>query len=402
MLPLSSRFSRRPAAQGLYRPESESDACGVAMVATLRGRAGNDIVRHALTALENLDHRGAVGAEENTGDGAGIQLEIPDAFLRAIATAELGIDLPAPGAYAVAMAFLPREAEERAADRERIEELAAEEGLTVLGWRTVPVTLGIIGPSAEETRPHIEQGFVVDAAGERHGLALERAAFALRRRAEHATASYFPSLSTRLLVYKGMLTTTQLEQFYPDLSDPRLATRSAIVHSRFSTNTFPAWPLAHPFRTLAHNGEINTVIGNVNRMRAAESRLRTEVFGEDLTRLLPVTTPGASDSASFDEVLELLHLAGRSLPHALMMMIPEPWENDPAMDPDLRAFYEYSSMLQEPWDGPAAVVFSDGSRIGATLDRNGLRPLRHWRTQDGLVVLGSEAGLLPEIAEDVV
>ncbi|WP_087104831.1 glutamate synthase large subunit [Brachybacterium nesterenkovii] len=398
MIPLSSRFSAIPAASGLYRPEHEKDACGVAMVATMRGRAGHDIVEAALTALENLDHRGAVGAEESTGDGAGILTQLPDAFLRAVAPAEL----PVVGAYAAGIAFLPREEAERIAAVAAIETIASAEGLAVLGWREVPVVDGLVGPSAHATQPFFSQLFVADAAAERTGLELERAAFALRRRAEHQTGAYFPSLSTRTMVYKGMLTTSQLGTFFPDLRDERFASALAVVHSRFSTNTFPAWPLAHPFRTLAHNGEINTVIGNVNRMRAAEARLASDAFGDDLARLLPVNTPGASDSASLDEVLELLHLAGRSLPHAIRMLVPEPWENDPAMDEDLRAFYQYHAMLQEPWDGPAALVFSDGTQVGAALDRNGLRPLRYWIDDEGLVVLGSEAGLLPIAPERIV
>ncbi|MGP9693620.1 glutamate synthase large subunit [Brachybacterium sp. AOP25-B2-12] len=397
MIPLSSRFSAIPAATGLYRPEQEKDACGVAMIATLRGHAGHDIVENALLALENLDHRGAVGAEENTGDGAGILTQLPDRFLRAVAP----VELPAYGAYAAGIAFLPQDDDERAETVRVIEEIAVSEGLTVLGWREVPVVDGLVGPSARSTQPVFSQLFLADAAAERTGLALERAVFAVRRRSEHDTVAYFPSLSTRTLIYKGMLTTTQLAEFFPDLRDERYETKLAIVHSRFSTNTFPAWPLAHPFRTLAHNGEINTVIGNVNRMRAAEASLATDAFGEDFSRLLPVNTPGASDSASFDEVLELLHLSGRSLPHAIMMMVPAPWENDPGMDPALRAFYEYHSMMQEPWDGPAALVFSDGTQVAAKLDRNGLRPLRYWVSDDGLVVLGSESGLLPIPPEHV-
>jgi len=397
MHPLSSRFSALPDAQGLYRPEDEHDACGVAMVATLRGRAGHDIVEHALTALENLDHRGAVGAEENTGDGAGIITQMPDAFERAVAP----VELPAPGAYATGIGFLPQHAAVRSAEQRRLAEIAAEEGLEILGWRDVPVVDGLVGPSAKDTQPYFAQPFVVDAAGERTGLALERAVFVLRRRAEHELQTYFPSLSTRTLVYKGMLTTAQLGNFFPDLHDERFTSMLSIVHSRFSTNTFPSWPLAHPFRVLAHNGEINTVGGNRNRLRAAEGRMATDAFGEDFSRLLPVNAEGASDSASLDEILELLHLSGRSLPHALMMLVPEPWENDATMDPDLRGFYEFHSMLQEPWDGPAALVFTDGTQVGAKLDRNGLRPLRYWVGEDGLVVLGSEAGLIP-MAPDAI
>ncbi|MGO1226824.1 MAG: glutamate synthase large subunit [Brachybacterium sp.] len=389
MLPLTSRFSSFPGPQGLYHPDSEVDSCGVAMIATLR-EPGHHIVEHALTALRNLDHRGAVGAEENTGDGTGIILQLPDAFLREVS----GLDLPPAGSYAAGTAFVPRDAAGRAEVLGAVERISAEEGLQLLGIREVPTTDGLVGPSAEAVRPDMVQVFLADAAEARNGLDLERAAFAVRRRVEHATAGYFPSLSTRVMVYKGMLTPFQLDEFYPDLRDPRLATRIAVVHSRFSTNTFPAWPLAQPFRTLAHNGEINTVIGNRNRLRAAEGSMVTGAFGEDFARLLPVNTPGASDSASLDEALELLHLSGRSLVHSLMMLIPEPWENDESMDPDLRAFYEFHAALQEPWDGPAAAVFTDGTRVGARLDRNGLRPLRYWVMEDDLVVLGSETGLV--------
>ncbi len=398
MLPLTSRFSSLPAAQGLYRPDSEVDSCGVAMIATLRGTPQHRIVQHALEALRNLDHRGAVGAEENTGDGTGIMVQLPDAFLREVS----GLDLPPLGQYAAGIAFVPREADGRAAVLETLERVAAEEGLRLLGTREVPVTDGLVGPSAEEVRPDFVQVFLADARAERTGLELERAVFATRRRVEHATEGYFPSLSTRVMVYKGMLTPVQLDEFYPDLRDPRFASALAIVHSRFSTNTFPAWPLAHPFRTLAHNGEINTVIGNRNRVRAAEGSMATDAFGEDFSRLLPITTPGGSDSAGLDEVAELLHLSGRSLPHALMMLVPEPWENDESMDPDLRAFYEFHAALQEPWDGPAAVVFSDGTQVGARLDRNGLRPLRYWVMEDDLVILGSETGLVDVPRSEVV
>ena len=398
MLPLSSRFSSLPTSQGLYRPQSELDSCGVAMIATLRGHAGHDIVEHALEALKNLEHRGAVGAEEYTGDGTGIMVQLPDAFLRIVAD----VELPELGAYAAGICFVPREAEGRRSVLAALEQIADEEGLRLLGTREVPVTEGLVGPSAEAVRPDMVHVFLADADAARTGLELERAAFAVRRRVEHATEGYFPSLSTRVMVYKGMLTPLQLGEFYPDLHDERFTSELAIVHSRFSTNTFPAWPLAHPFRTLAHNGEINTIIGNRNRLRAAEGALATDVFGEDLQRLWPVCTPGGSDSAGLDEALELLHLSGRSLPHALMMLIPEPWENDESMDPDLRAFYEFHATLQEPWDGPAAVVFTDGTQVGARLDRNGLRPLRYWVTDDDLVILGSETGIVDVPRESVV
>ena len=401
MRPLSARFSAIPPAQGLYRPEDEKDACGAAMVATLRGTPGHDIVTLALTALENLEHRGAVGAEETTGDGAGILTLMPDRFLREELAAESDAELPPAGQYAAGCLYLSRDETERAGQLQAIEQIAASEGLRILARRDVPVVHGLVGPSAERTRPHIVQLVLVDAEGSLAGLDLERAAFAVRRRVEHGTETYFPSLSTRTMVYKGMLTTAQLGAFYPDLRDERFKTELAIVHSRFSTNTFPSWALAQPFRMLAHNGEINTVVGNRNRLRAAEGRMATDAFGEDFERLLPVNTPGASDSASLDEALELLQLSGRSLPHAMMMLVPQPWENDPVMDADLRAFYEFHACLQEPWDGPAALMATDGTLACATLDRNGLRPLRWWLGNDGLVLVGSEAGMIPLDPADV-
>ncbi|MGN6088092.1 MAG: glutamate synthase subunit alpha, partial [Actinomycetales bacterium] len=379
-----------PAAQGLYTPTAEHDACGVAMVATLRGEPGHDIVEKALTALRNLEHRGATGAEVDTGDGAGLLVQVPDGFFRAV----VDFDLPGPRTYAVGTAFLPNDdAAERAAV-EQVEAIAAEEGLRVLGWRDVPVAAQLVGDSARAVMPRFRQLFVTAAAGNIVGLGLERLAFCLRKRAEREVGVYFPSLSSRTIVYKGMLTAVQLEPFFPDLSDRRFASQLALVHSRFSTNTFPSWPLAHPYRYIAHNGEINTVKGNRNWMTAREGTLQSDVIPGDLSRLLPICTPGGSDSASFDEVLELLHLGGRSLPHAVLMMIPEAWENASEMDEARRAFYEFHSTIMEPWDGPACVTFTDGSVIGAVLDRNGLRPARYWVTEDGLVVLASEVGVL--------
>lgn len=379
-----------PPPQGLYDPRHERDACGVAFVATLTGEASHDIVAKALTALRNLEHRGAAGAEPNSGDGAGILMQVPDAFLRAVA----GVELPPAGAYAVGTAFLPGDDEHVAATRTRIEEIAAEEGLAVLGWRDVPVNPDILGATALGVMPTFAQLFVAGAGQRVTGMALERLAFCLRKRAERETDVYFPSLSSRTLAYKGMLTTDQLDNFFPDLVDERVASALAVVHSRFSTNTFPSWPLSHPFRFIAHNGEINTVMGNRNWMRAREALLSSDLIPGEMDRLYPICTPGASDSASFDEVLELLHMGGRSLPHAVLMMIPEAWENHGEMDAKRRAFYEFHSALMEPWDGPAAVVFTDGSQIGAVLDRNGLRPSRYWVTDDGLVVLASEVGVL--------
>ncbi len=377
-------------AQGLYDPAYEHDACGVAFVATLSGIPSHDIVDQALTALRNLDHRGASGAEPDSGDGAGILTQVPDSFLRAVAS----FPLPDKGAYAVGIAFLPDDDAEEAAARSAVEALATEEGLEVLGWRDVPTTPSLVGRTASSVMPRFRQLFVAAASGRVFGMGLERMAFCLRKRIERELGVYLPSLSCRTLVYKGMLTTAQLEPFFPDLSDRRFVTELALVHSRFSTNTFPSWPLAHPYRLIAHNGEINTVKGNRNWMAARESQLTSDVIPGDLSRLSPICTPGASDSASFDEVLELLHLGGRSLPHAVLMMIPEAWENHAEMDPARRAFYEFHAALMEPWDGPACITFTDGSLIGAVLDRNGLRPSRYWVTEDGLVVLASEVGVL--------
>ncbi|MFH8477151.1 glutamate synthase large subunit [Streptomyces sp. NPDC018000] len=382
-----SPMDGRPAPQGMYDPRNEHDACGVGFVATLTGAASHDLVEQALTVLRNLEHRGATGSEPDSGDGAGILLQVPDAFLRD----EVAFDLPEAGAYAAGIAFLPA-ADSTEAVR-KLEKISAEEGLKVLGWREVPVTPEILGNGARATMPEFRQIFVAD--GESTGIALDRKAFVLRKRAERETGVYFPSLSARTIVYKGMLTTGQLEPFFPDLSDRRFATAIALVHSRFSTNTFPSWPLAHPYRFVAHNGEINTVKGNRNWMKARESQLASGLFGAaQLDRIFPVCTPDASDSASFDEVLELLHLGGRSLPHSVLMMVPEAWENHTSMDPARRAFYQYHSTMMEPWDGPACVTFTDGTQVGAVLDRNGLRPGRYWVTDDGLVVLSSEVGVL--------
>jgi glutamate synthase (NADPH) large chain len=382
------------ASQGLYDAGFEHDACGVGFVADLPGRRSHEIVAQALTVLRNLDHRGAKGSDPDTGDGAGILTQIPDELFRAVC----GFALPEPGHYAAGMVFLPAGAGDRAAAMAAVERLAALEGLTVLGWRDVPHVPGQCGSGARAVLPHLAQLFVASASGE-GGLALDRRAFCLRKRAEHEAGAYFVSLSAATIVYKGMLTAPQLGRFYPDLADPRFSSALALVHSRFSTNTFPSWPLAHPYRFIAHNGEINTIRGNRNWMRAREALLHTELIerdaeGRGLERLLPILDESASDSASFDACLELLHMGGRSLPHAVLMMIPEPWENHEQMDPALRAFYQFHSTLMEPWDGPALIAFTDGTMIGAVLDRNGLRPGRYWVTSDGLVVLASEVGVL--------
>ena len=378
-----------PLVQGLYDPTREHDACGVAFVATLTGAGSHGVIAKALTALRNLDHRGASGSEPDSGDGAGILMQVPDTFLRA----NVAFEMPPVGQYAVGNAFLPQTDTQVAASKSTVERIARDEGLLVLGWRTVPTDPTSVGMTAQSVMPNFEQLFVSSPQGI-SGLALDRQVYAVRKRAERETDVYFSSLSSRTIVYKGMLTTGQLEPFYPELSDEKMTSTLALVHSRFSTNTFPSWPLAHPYRFISHNGEINTVQGNRNWMQARESMLTSPIIPGDMTRLFPICTRGGSDSASFDEVLELIHLGGRSLPHAVLMMIPEAWENHPDIDPARRAFYEFHSTLMEPWDGPANVCFTDGTIIGAVLDRNGLRPGRYWVTEDGLIVLASESGVL--------
>jgi glutamate synthase (NADPH) large chain len=390
-----------PSKVGLYNPAFEHDSCGVAMVVDMHGRRSRDIVDKAITALLNLEHRGAQGAEPHTGDGAGILIQVPDEFLRAV----VDFDLPEPGSYATGMAFLPQSSKDAAAACEAVGKIVEAEGLHVLGWRDVPTDESSLGALARDAMPTFRQLFI---AGE-SGMQLERRAYIVRKRAEHELGTkgpgqdgpgretvYFPSLSGQTFVYKGMLTTPQLKAFYLDLQDDRVKSALGIVHSRFSTNTFPSWPLAHPYRRIAHNGEINTVTGNENWMRAREALIRTDVFGApgDVEKLYPICTPGGSDTARFDEVLEFLHLGGRSLAHAVLMMIPEAWERHEAMDPARRAFYQYHASLMEPWDGPASMTFTDGTVVGAVLDRNGLRPSRIWVTDDGLVVMASEAGVL--------
>jgi glutamate synthase (NADPH/NADH) large chain len=377
---------------GLYDPRFEHDACGVGMVADLSGRRMHSTVAQALTVLRNLDHRGAKGADPETGDGAGILTQIPDEFFRAVC----GFRLPPPGYYAAGLAFLPPGSGNQA--QKRIEQIARLESLTVLGWREVPHDAAACGAGSLAVLPRLVQLFVASTTGD-HGIDLDRRAFCLRKRAEHEAGIYLASLSSATIVYKGMLTALQLERFYPDLTDPRYTSALALAHSRFSTNTFPSWPLAHPFRLIAHNGEINTIRGNRNWLRAREAMLQTDLIPPDaegcgIERLLPVLDESASDSASFDACLELLYLGGRSLPHAVLMMIPQAWENDTAMSRELRAFYRFHASLMEPWDGPALIAFTDGTLAGAVLDRNGLRPGRFWVTDDGLVVLASEVGVL--------
>jgi glutamate synthase domain-containing protein 2/glutamate synthase domain-containing protein 1/glutamate synthase domain-containing protein 3 len=392
---------QRPAAAGLYDPSFEHDACGIGAVARLDNQREHAVIERALDVLFRLEHRGAVGSEVDTGDGAGILFQVPDEFFRGV----LDFELPPQGRYGVGMVFLPTDEVARGEMEALVDQVVSEEGQTLLGWRDVPVDKNVPGPSAAEVMPVVRQMFVGSTLPEdADELAFERRLYVIRRVIEDraGAALVFPSFSSRTIVYKGMLTSPQVPAFYPDLNDERVKSSVALVHSRFSTNTFPSWELAHPYRLICHNGEINTVKGNVNWMRARESELASELFGDDIEKILPVVRPGGSDSANFDNVLELLTLSGRSLPHALMMMIPEAWEDRRDMPEWLREFYAYHSCLIEPWDGPASVAFCDGRVIGATLDRNGLRPGRWQLTTDGYVVLASETGVLEYPGDEIV
>jgi glutamate synthase domain-containing protein 2/glutamate synthase domain-containing protein 1/glutamate synthase domain-containing protein 3 len=401
-------LSGLPPKQGLYDPWFEHDSCGTGFVVQIKNKASHDIVHQGLTILENLAHRGATGSEAATGDGAGILIQMPHAFLSR-ACAALGFTLPGPRYYATGMLFLPVDDSLRHDFEERFAQVVTEEGQRILGWRTVPTDSRALGTSPRPDIPVVRQVFVERNPLLKDRMSFERKLYVIRKRAELAIRYsglpggeqfYVCSLSFKTLVYKGMLTPTQVRGFYPDLSDPDLATALAIVHGRFSTNTFPSWDRAHPYRILAHNGEINTLRGNVNWLHSSQARFQSALFGSDLQKILPIINPDGSDSAMFDNVLELLVLAGRSLPHAIMMMIPEPWSNHKEMSEEKRAFYEYHSTLMEPWDGPASMVFTDGVGVGATLDRNGLRPSRYYITNDDRVILASEVGVLdlpPEI-----
>jgi glutamate synthase (NADPH) large chain len=360
-----------PGPIGLYDPRHEHDSCGVSFVANLKGVRSNELVLTGLKALTNMEHRGATGAEPDTGDGAGILLQVPDAFLRAV----VDFELPAAGAYATGIAFLPAESGPCEKAMAAIEATVHDVGLRVLGWRELPIDPSCLGQTARAAMPTFKQLFVSDPNGTT-GVDLDRKAFVARKRSrrelEGELDSYFASLSARTIVYKGMLTTPQLSQFFPDLLDPRVESALLLVHSRFSTNTFPSWPLAHPYRFVAHNGEINTVQGNQNWMRAREAMLHSDLL-PGIDQAFPICTPGSSDTARFDEVLELLHLGGYPIHHAMLMMIPEAWENHETMSQEQRDFYRFHAAMMEPWDGPASVAFTDGEMIGAVLDRNGLR-----------------------------
>ncbi len=399
-----------PEPQGLYDGAHEHDACGVGFIAHIKGKKSHDIVNQGLTILRNLTHRGAVGADPKASDGAGILIQIPDTFFRE-EMAKQGVKLPATGQYGIGMVFLPREPASRLACEYEIERAIKDEGQTLLGWRDVPVDSEDLGESVKKVEPVIRQVFIGRSPAIRVTDALERKLYVIRKSAGHAiralklahgTEFWVPSMSARTIVYKGMLLPSQVGTYYKDLQDPRIVSALALVHQRFSTNTFPTWDLAHPFRMIAHNGEINTLRGNVNWVRARQGAISSPVLGKDLDKLWPVIYPGQSDSASFDNALELLVMGGYSIAQAMMMMIPEAWEGHTLMDASRRAFYEYHAAMMEPWDGPAAIAFSDGRQIGATLDRNGLRPARYIVTDDDLVIMGSECGCLPIPEEKII
>src|SRR2546422_7469302 len=399
-----------PHKQGLYDPRFEHDACGIGFVVNIKGEKSHEIVQQALTVLQNLDHRGACGCEDNTGDGAGILLQVPHAFLQH-ACDGIGLQLPRPGQYGVGMIFLPRAREQRHQCERRFEDIVRREGQEILGWRSVPTDNLYLGETAKSREPAIRQVFIKRSADLHDDLAFERKLYIIRRQAENAIRYanipggdyfYIPSLSYKTLVYKGMLTPRQVLTFYPDLTDPLVETALAVIHSRFSTNTFPSWERSHPYRYMIHNGEINTLRGNENWMHARQAMLASDLFGDDVRKLFPIIQEDGSDSAKFDNCLEFLTLSGRSLPQAMMMMIPEPWENHESMSDEKRAFYEYHSCLMEPWDGPASIAFTDGVRVGAVLDRNGLRPSRYYVTKDDLVIMASEVGVLDVPPERVL
>ena len=397
-------------ANGLYDPANEHDACGVGFLCHMKGQASHEIVANAVTVLKNLLHRGACGCEDNTGDGAGILIQMPDKFLRR-ECAKLDIQLPEAGDYGAGLIFLPRDEQSRQRCMEIIESVVRAEGQVLLGWRDLPWDDSLLGPTARASEPVFRQLFIGRGDNVDKGDAFERKLYVIRKLAWKAITEsdiaekqtyYVPSLSHRTLIYKGMLIGSQLEPMFPDLTDPDVESALALVHQRFSTNTFPSWPLAQPFRYIAHNGEINTLRGNMNWMRAREALCESELFGDDLQKVFPIISEGASDSAAFDNVLEFLHMAGRPLPLAVLMMIPEAWSGHEAMSPDRRAFYEYYGCLMEPWDGPASIAFTDGEMIGAVLDRNGLRPSRYYVTSDDLVIMASEVGVLDIPPENVV
>ncbi|HEX6319551.1 MAG TPA: glutamate synthase subunit alpha, partial [Burkholderiales bacterium] len=399
-----------PSRQGLYHPDNEHDACGVGFVAHIKGKKSHTIVEQGLTVLRNLTHRGAVGWDPKLSDGAGLLIQVPDRFFRE-EMAKQGVKLPPKGQYGVGMVFMPRDPASRIACEYEIERAIKDEGQILLGWRDVPVDNSDLAEPAKKLEPVIRQVFIGRGRGVTVTDALERKLYIIRKSSGHAIQAlqlqhgkefYVASMSARTIVYKGMLLAYQVGEYYLDLKDARVESALALVHQRFSTNTFPSWDLAHPFRMICHNGEINTLRGNVNWIRARQGAISSPILGKDLEKIWPLIYPGQSDSASFDNALELLVMGGYSVAHAMMMMIPEAWENHTLMDPARRAFYEYHAAMMEPWDGPASIAFTDGRQIGATLDRNGLRPSRYIVTDDDLVIMGSECGCLPVPEERIV
>ena len=399
------RLTSLPEKHGLYDPANEHDACGVGFIAHIKGERSHQIVVDSEDLLRRMDHRGACGCEENTGDGSGIMTALPHEFLQKVVKADLGVKLPEPGKFAVGNVFLPQLAAERKICKAAVEKIVAEEGQNFIGWRKVPteVEKADIGPTAKAAEPVVEQ-LVVASADDLDGDAFERHVYMIRKRASNQLRSdesleqskmfYICSLSTKVIIYKGMLTTDQLYLYYPDLKDPDYKSHLAMVHSRFATNTFPSWDRAQPLRFMSHNGEINTLRGNSNWMRARQGVAKSELFKKELPKLFPVVEPDCSDSGTFDNVLEFLLMNGRTLQESVMMMVPEAWQNHATMPESKRAFYEYNSALMEPWDGPASIVFTDGHYIGATLDRNGLRPSRYYITHDDRVIMASEVGVV--------
>src|SRR5688572_18841716 len=402
---------KEKARRGLYTPELEHDACGIGFVANINGTKTNQNLRDALSMLENMEHRGGKGSSPKTGDGAGVLIQLPHEFF-VEECARLGFELPAAGRYGVGMVFFPRDKKVMNSCREVLRRNIKELGFELLGFRPVPVDHSVPGPGAAEVEPIIEQVFVVAKDDAFTDTDLERKLFVLRNYTQHVIAGkdkgstkefYIASFSARTIVYKGQLRTEQLRTYFNDLQDARITTALALVHSRFSTNTFPNWKLAQPFRYIAHNGEINTIRGNVNKMKSKEALFKSTVFtDEELKMLTPITSPDGSDSANLDALVEMLVLSGRPIPHVMMMLVPEAWQDNKLMDPHRKAFYKYHASMMEPWDGPAALVFTDGKRIGATLDRNGLRPLRYYITRSGRMVMASEAGALPVEPKDIL
>src|SRR5688572_11417873 len=400
-----------PRAQGLYLPEYEHDACGVGFICHIKGKASNKIVADALTMLERMNHRGACGCEPDSGDGAGILVALPDKFFRREMKKQ-GVALPKQGQYGVAQIFLPKDMVSRSTAVGIIEDVVEQYGMKILGWRDVPTNRKFVGPTPRKTEPKIRQCFIAPAEKFYNRKDFDRRLYLVRQRIENLIefgqttdavreGFYICAVSANRIIYKGMLTAEQLRGYYTDLSDPDFHSHLAMVHSRFSTNTFPSWRLAHPYRYLAHNGEINTLRGNRNWMRARTSSLQSDVFGDELQNMFPILTESGSDSATLDNCLQFLAVNGRSLPHSVLMLVPEAWQNNTLMDADLKAFYEYHACLMEPWDGPASIAFTNGQVIGAVLDRNGLRPSRYYVTKDDLVIMASEVGVLPVKPEKV-